>query len=101
MAGVAHRITKDGGGGDFVYAAHQSNKRCQCPSHWHKQVAEYHGIVGIDDLGMGSSVVRAVTNGILFKIAVSIAGRQKIGLIDSGASYCYMSPEMLQFVNYY
>ena len=43
---------------------------------------------------MASSVVRTVTDGILFKIAVSIGGQQKIGLIDSGASRCYMSPEI-------
>ena len=40
-----------------------------------------------------TSVARAVTDGLLFKVTVSIAGRQRIGLIDSGASRCYMSPE--------
>ena len=60
-----------------------------------KNMAEQHWLaVGTDDPGMASSVARAVTNGILFKIAVSIAGRQKIGLIDSGASRCYMSLEI-------
>ena len=59
-----------------------------------KNMAEQHWLaVGTDDPGMASTVARAVTDGILFKIVVSIAGRQKIGLIDSGASHCYMSPE--------
>ena len=40
-----------------------------------------------------TSVERAVSDGILFKVAVSIAGRHRIGLIDSGASRCYMSPK--------
>ena len=57
-------------------------------------MAEQHWLaVGTDDPSIASSVARAVTNRILFKIAVSIAGRQKIGLIDSGAFRCYMSPE--------
>ena len=34
-----------------------------------------------------------MTDGVLFKVAVSVTGRPKIGLIDSGASRCYMSPE--------
>ena len=59
-----------------------------------KNMGEQHWlVVGTDDPGMASSVARAITDGILFKIAVSIAGRQKIGHIDSGASCCYMSPE--------
>ena len=44
-----------------------------------KTMAEQHWLaVGTDDSGMASSVARAVTDGILFKIAVSIAGQQKI-----------------------
>ena len=39
-----------------------------------------------------TSVERVVTDGVLFKVAISFFGRQKIGLIDSGASQCYMSP---------
>ena len=40
-----------------------------------KNMAEQHWLaVGIDDLGMASSVARAITDGILFKIAFSIAG---------------------------
>ena len=39
-----------------------------------KLMAEQHWLaVGTDDPGMASSVARAVTDGILFKIAVSIA----------------------------
>ena len=49
--------------------------------------------IGTNDPGMASIVARVVTDGILFKIAISIVGRQKIGLIGSGASRCYMSPE--------
>ena len=56
--------------------------------------ADQHWLaIGAENSGISTSVERAVTNGILFKIAVSIAGRQRIGLIDSGASRCYMSPE--------
>ena len=40
-----------------------------------------------------SSVERAVVDGILFKVTVSISGQKKVGLIDLGASRCYMSPE--------
>ena len=44
-----------------------------------------------ENAGTLSSVKRAVIDGILFKVIVSISGRKKIGLIDSGASRCYMS----------
>ena len=41
-----------------------------------KNMAEQHWLaVGTDDPGMASSIARVVTNGILFKIGVSIAGR--------------------------
>ena len=49
--------------------------------------------IGAENSGISTSVERAVTDGILFKVAVSIVGRQKICLIDSGASRCYMSTE--------
>ena len=35
-----------------------------------------------ENLGILTSVERAISDGILFKVAVSIAGRQRIGLID-------------------
>ena len=58
-------------------------------------MAEQHWLaINTNDPNMASSVARAITNGILLKIVVSIAGRQKIGLIDSGASHCYMSLEI-------
>ena len=53
--------------------------------HWLAIKAENPGIL--------TSVERAVSGGILFKVAVSIAGRHRIGLSDSGASRCYMSPK--------
>ena len=49
--------------------------------------------IGVKQLGTMTKVERVVTNGILFQIVVSIVGRQRVGLIDSGASRCYMSPE--------
>ena len=36
---------------------------------------------------------RKVKDGILFCVAVSVAGRELIALIDSGASQCYISPD--------
>ena len=59
-----------------------------------KKWAEQHWFaVGTEDLGIASNVERAVVDGVLFKVAVSVTGRQIIGLIDLGASRCYMSPE--------
>ena len=56
--------------------------------------ADQHWLaIEADNSGILTSVERAVTDGMLFKVAVSISGRQRIGLIDSGASRCYMSPE--------
>ena len=40
-----------------------------------------------------ASAGRKVTDGMLFRVAVSIAGRRIIALIDSGASQSYMAPE--------
>ena len=57
-------------------------------------MADQHWLaIGAEHSGISTSVERVVADGILFKVAVSIAGRQRIGLIDSGASRCYMSPE--------
>ena len=100
MPGAAYRITEDGGGSDFVYVAHQSNRGCKCPSHWHKQIAEYHGIVGIDDLGMGSSVARAMTNGILFKLQLVLLGHRKLDLLIRELPVAICPQKLLQFVNY-
>ena len=36
---------------------------------------------------------RKVKDGILFRVAVSVVGRELIALIDSGASQCYISPD--------
>ena len=59
-------------------------------------MAEQHWLAGgTDNPGMASNVARVVIDGILFKTVVSIAGQQKVGLIDSGASRCYMSPETI------
>ena len=57
-------------------------------------MADQHWLaIGAENSGILTSVERAVSDGILFKAAVSIAGRHRIGLIDSGASRCCMSPE--------
>ena len=59
-----------------------------------KIMADQHWLaIGAEYLGIISSVDRAVTDGVLFKVAVNVAGRQQVGLIDLGASRCYMSPE--------
>ena len=56
--------------------------------------ADQHWLaIGAKNPGIFTSVERALSDAILFKVAVSIAGRHRIGLIDSGASRCYMSPE--------
>ena len=57
-------------------------------------MAEQHQLgLEAENAGTLTRVERAVSDGILFKVAVRISGRQRIGLIDSGASGCYMSPE--------
>ena len=59
-----------------------------------QNMADQHWLaIGAENPSILTSVERAVSDGILFKVAVSIAGRQRIGLIDSGASRCYMSSE--------
>ena len=50
-------------------------------------------MIEAEESGILSNVERVVSDGILFKVTVSTSGRKKIGLIDSGASRCYMSPE--------
>ena len=49
--------------------------------------------VGDRSTDCASRTVRQVTDGLLLKLAVSIAGRRLVALVDSGASRCYMSPE--------
>ena len=58
--------------------------------------ADQHWLaIGVKNVGAMTSVAKFVSNGILFKVAIRITGRQRIGLIDSGASHCYMSPETI------
>ena len=40
-----------------------------------------------------ASAGRKLKDGMLFRVAVSIAGRRVVALIDSGASQSYMAPE--------
>ena len=54
--------------------------------------------VGDQSTDCASRVRRQVTDGVLLKLTVSIAGRQLIALVDSGASRCYMSPETVTAV---
>ena len=42
-----------------------------------------------------ASVGREISQGILFRFAVSIARRQCVTLIDSGTSQSYMAPEIV------
>ena len=49
--------------------------------------------VGARSTNCASRNARSVTDGVLLKLAVSIAGRELVALIDSGASRCYISPE--------
>ena len=57
--------------------------------------ADQHWLaVGHDYLDEAASVGRSVSDGVLFKIAVHISGRKLIALIDSGASRCYIAPEI-------
>ena len=57
-------------------------------------MAEQHWLaIGAENSDISTSVERTVSDGIFFKVGVSVAGRQRIGLIDSGASRCYLSPE--------
>ena len=50
--------------------------------------------LGEDNEAEETTIVgRKIKDGILFRVTVSVAGRQLIALIDSGASQCYMSPD--------
>ena len=46
-----------------------------------------------DQLQEKTNAGRRIKDGILFRVAVSVAGRRCVALIDSGASQSYMSPE--------
>ena len=81
MARAAYRITEDGGG-IATLSTQSANPVKDASVHLtgtdalQKNKAEQHWLaVGTDNPGMASSVARAVTDGILFKTAVSIAGR--------------------------
>ena len=60
-----------------------------------KATVDQHWVaVGYEDQKReAASAGRAIKNGILFRVAVSVAGRQCVALIDSGASQSYMAPE--------
>ena len=57
-------------------------------------MADQHWLViEAENPGILTSVERAASDGILLKVAIRTAGRQRIGLIDLGESHCYMSQE--------
>ena len=60
-----------------------------------KAMAAQHWVaIGEEDPNtMKASAGRKIVDGMLFRVAVSIAGRRVIALIDSGASQSYMAPE--------
>ena len=60
-----------------------------------KAMADQHWVaIGVEDQQIASaSAGRKIKDGMLFRVAVSIAGRRCIALIDSGASQSYMAPE--------
>ena len=60
-----------------------------------KAMATQHWVaIGEEDPNtMKASAGRKIVDGMLFRVAVSIAGRRVIALIDSGASQSYMAPE--------
>ena len=51
--------------------------------------------VGYSDQEELASVDRKIKDGILFRVAISVAGRRCVALIDSGASQSYISPEIV------
>ena len=60
-----------------------------------KAMAAQHWVaIGAEEKDTSSaSAGRRIKDGMLFRVAVSIAGRRVIALIDSGASQSYMAPE--------
>ena len=51
--------------------------------------------MGYSDQEELASVDRKIKDGILFRVAISVAGRRCVALIDSGASQSYISPEIV------
>ena len=51
--------------------------------------------LGHDYLDEAANVGRSISDGVLLKVVVHISGRRLIALIDSGASQCYLSPEIV------
>ena len=49
--------------------------------------------IGGDEAQETTNAGRKVQDGILFRVTVSIAGRNCVALIDSGASQSYIAPE--------
>ena len=60
-----------------------------------KAMAAQHWVaIGEEDSNtVKASVERKISDGMLFRVAVSIAGRRCVALIDSGASQSYIAPE--------
>ena len=60
-----------------------------------KAMAAQHWVaIGEEDPNTArASAVRKIKDGMLFRVAVSIAGRRCVALIDSGASQSYIAPE--------
>ena len=49
--------------------------------------------IGEEEKSQVASAGRKITDGMLFRVAVSVAGRKCVALIDSGASQSYMAPK--------
>ena len=60
-----------------------------------KAMAAQHWVaIGEEDINTAkASAGRKISDGMLFRVAVSIAGRRCVALIDSGASQSYIAPE--------
>ena len=69
------------------YAGDQSTEKRPPPHSW---IA-----IGERSTDCAFRTGRQVTDGVLLKLTVSIFGRQLVALVDSGASRCYISPEIV------
>ena len=60
-----------------------------------KAMAAQHWVaIGEEDSNTArASAGRKIADGMLFRVAVSVAGRRCVALIDSGASQSYIAPE--------
>ena len=87
------------GDSDFDHVAHHKeriDKQHVKDNLLNEAIAGRHWIgVGYSDQEELASVNRKIKDGILFCIAVSVAGRKFVALIDSGASQSYISPEIV------